>query len=126
MPAIQCQPPLSSPVVPGYESFAPIPYQKTGSMHGRIRKAPERVGLIGQEVGGNQGIFFRSNDLTADCAVGAAGSDSLHTRWMAWHHERTAASPSKNSTIPVSREYSAPTTRRPSSWINCSRIGEPW
>ena len=33
--------------------------------------------------------------------------------------------PSKKSTRPVSSEYSAPTTTRPSFWMSCSRISEP-
>jgi len=35
-----------------------------------------------------------------------------------------ASTPSKNSTAPVSTEYSAPTTSRPSCWISCSRSSE--
>src|ERR1022692_1868179 len=37
----------------------------------------------------------------------------------------TCAASSKKSTSPVSSEYSAPTTSRPSFWINCSMISEP-
>jgi len=33
--------------------------------------------------------------------------------------------PSKKSTTPVSSEYSAPTTRRPSLWIRPSMISDP-
>jgi hypothetical protein len=37
-----------------------------------------------------------------------------------------SGTPSNKSTTPVSREYSAPTTIRPSSWMSCSRTREPW
>ena len=39
--------------------------------------------------------------------------------------ELYSADPSKKSTMPVSSEYSAVTTRRPSSRINCSRMADP-
>ena len=37
-----------------------------------------------------------------------------------------SGTPSKKSTTPVSSEYSAPTTSRPSFWISCSSTSEPW
>src|SRR6185436_111387 len=40
------------------------------------------------------------------------------------HHE--PGTPSNTSTRPLSREYSAPTTSRPSRSISRSRISEPW
>ena len=35
-------------------------------------------------------------------------------------HQSASGAPSKKSTSPVSSEYSAPTTSRPSSWMSCS------
>jgi len=35
-------------------------------VHRDIRKAPERVCFVGQEVRRDEGIFFRPNDLTAE------------------------------------------------------------
>ena len=44
-------------------------------MHRDIRKAPERVCFVGQEVRRDEGIFFRPNDLTAERTVSPARLD---------------------------------------------------
>ena len=47
-------------------------------MHGGIRKAPEWVCVIRQKVGGVQGVFARSNGLTAEGTISPASFDPIH------------------------------------------------
>ncbi len=56
---------------------------------------------------------------TAECS--ADGEHRPGTVWRLWRPSPTH----RNSTTPVSSEYSAPTTRSPSFWISCSRTCEP-
>jgi hypothetical protein len=64
-------------------------------MYRRVGKAPEWIGLIGQEVGRDQGSFIRPDDLSADRAMGAASFDSVHVVYdgadpsKKLQHERT-------------------------------------
>lgn len=51
-------------------------------MHGGIRETPERVVLVGQKVGGSQGIVTEPDGFTAEHAVGLAGFDPLHGRMV--------------------------------------------
>jgi hypothetical protein len=44
-------------------------------VHRDIRKAPERVCFVGQEVRRNEGIFNRPNDLPAERTVSSARLD---------------------------------------------------
>jgi hypothetical protein len=67
------------PVASCDEGLSSIPYQKTCSVQAGIRKAPERVRLVGQEVRRDEGIFIWLNDLPAERTMSSAGFDPLHS-----------------------------------------------
>jgi hypothetical protein len=52
-------------------------------VHRGVGKSPERVRIVGQKVGGDQGIFTGPDDLTAERAVGAA--TSIRSMTVRWH-----------------------------------------
>jgi hypothetical protein len=49
-------------------------------MYRRVGKAPEWIGLVGQEVGRDQSILIRPDDLAADRAMGAASWPMIYHR----------------------------------------------
>jgi hypothetical protein len=73
MPTIRPCQPTRHPIVPGDECLPPIPHQKTGPVHRRVGKAPERIGLIGQKIRREERVVFRPNRLAADRAMRATG-----------------------------------------------------
>ncbi|HEV8454980.1 MAG TPA: hypothetical protein VGQ24_08825 [Gemmatimonadales bacterium] len=77
--AIRRHPESRHPVISCDKSLSSIPHQKTRSVHRGIRKAPERVCFVGQEVRRDEGIFVWPNDLPAEGAMSSAGLDPLHS-----------------------------------------------
>lgn len=76
--AIRSDPASCYLVVPRDKGFPSIPHQKARSVHRGVRKAPERVCVVGEEVGRDQGIFARPDHVAAERATSPASFDSLH------------------------------------------------
>jgi hypothetical protein len=76
--AIRRHPESRRPVVSRDKALSSIPHQKTRSVHRGIRKAPERVCFVGQEVRRDERIFTWPNDLGAERTMSSASFDPLH------------------------------------------------
>jgi hypothetical protein len=136
--AVRCHPNVSYSVIPCDERLSSIPHQKARSVHRSICEAPERVSFVRQEVGRDEGIFLRSNDLAAERAVGATSFDPFHARNMnprasrclTQLHARVRPQRLAHSAIlPGSRVAATPATPRSALWPSvapgCRRREEP-
>ena len=52
-------------------------------MHRGVGKAPERIRLVGQKVGSDEGVFDGPDDFSAERALSPPGSDPIHDYKMA-------------------------------------------